>query len=74
MGSGDCNIVVFLQDNSMIMDVVRVRVSSVVRPLSPVYLHLGGTVEFRILDDDDYKQNQNLQGNNVWKSSDSNIL
>jgi hypothetical protein len=58
----------------MIMDVVRVRVSSVVRPLSPVYLHLGGTVEFRILDDDDYKQNQNLQGNNVWKSSDSNIL
>jgi hypothetical protein len=58
----------------MIMDVVRVRVSSVVRPLSPVYLHLGGTVEFRILDDDDYKQNPNLQGNNVWKSSDSNIL
>jgi hypothetical protein len=58
----------------MIMDVVRVRVSSVVRPLSPVYLHLGGTVEFKILDDDDYKQNPNLQGNNVWKSSDSNIL
>jgi hypothetical protein len=58
----------------MIMDVVRVRVSSVVRPLSPVYLHLGGTVEFRILDDDDYKQNPNFQGNNVWKSSDSNIL
>lgn len=56
------------------MDVVRVRVSSVVRPLSPVYLHLGGTVEFKILDDDDYKQNPNLQGNNVWKSSDSNIL
>lgn len=58
----------------MIMDVVRVRVSSVVRPLSPVYLHLGGTVEFKILDDDDYKQNPNLQGNNLWKSSDSNIL
>ena len=74
MGSGDCNIVVFLQDNPMIMDVVRVRVSSVVRPLSPVYLHLGGTVEFKILDDDDYKQNPNLQGNNLWKSSDSNIL
>jgi hypothetical protein len=55
LGSGDCNIVVFLQDNPMIMDVVRVRVSSVVRPLSPVYLHLGGTVEFKILDDDDYK-------------------
>jgi hypothetical protein len=71
-GSGDCNIVIYLEDSPHIFDTVRVRVSSVVRPLSPVYLHVGGTVEFKILNEDDNKDT--VAPNNIWKSSDSSIL
>jgi len=37
-----------MADRPHIFDVIRVRVSSIVKPLSPVYLHLGGEVEFRV--------------------------
>ena len=36
MGSGDCNIFMFLEDHPHIFDVVHVRVSGIVQPLSPV--------------------------------------
>ena len=48
MGSGDCNIFMFLEEHPHIFDVIRVRVSGVVQPLSPVYLHLGGEINFRM--------------------------
>ena len=47
-GSGDCNIVLYMADRPHIFDVIRVRVCSIVKPLSPVSLHLGGEVEFRV--------------------------
>ena len=49
---GDCNILIYLEDNPQVFDLVRVRVSSVVQPISPVHLHLGGQVEFRVMDSD----------------------
>jgi len=41
-------VVLYMADRPHIFDVIRVRVSSIVKPLSPVYLHLGGEVEFRV--------------------------
>jgi hypothetical protein len=52
-GSGDCIIYLYLMNNPQIFDIVRVKVSSVVRPLSPVHLHIGGTVEFIVINPED---------------------
>lgn len=41
-GSGECNIVVYLLKQPHIYDIFKVRVSSVVKPISPVILHIGG--------------------------------
>lgn len=67
-GSGDCNIVVYLEDHPHVFDVIRVRVSSIVQPLSPVYLHVGGEVEFRV------ESVEARSGAVRWSSSDSSIL
>ena len=48
MGSGDCNIFLYLEDHPNIFDVIRVRVSGVVQPASPVHIHLGGEINFRV--------------------------
>ena len=55
LGGGDCNIVLFLVERQHIFDVIRVRVSSEVRPKSPVYLHLGGEIEYRVDSTDDQR-------------------
>jgi hypothetical protein len=49
-GSGECNIVVYLSKNPLIFDIFKVRVSSVVKPFSPVNVHVGGIVKFKIMD------------------------
>lgn len=36
---------------------IKVKVSSIVRPFSPVYLHVGGEVEFRVINADDSAKN-----------------
>lgn len=55
-GSGDCSILVYLENNPLVFDVIKVRVSSIVRPLSPVFLHVGGQVEFKVTNPDDSTQ------------------
>jgi len=52
-GSGDCNIMIYLEDHPHIFDIIRVRVSSIVKPLSPVLLHVGGEVDFRVQSTED---------------------
>lgn len=49
-GSGECNVVLYLEDHPQIFDVLRIKVSSVVKPLSPVSLHLGGNVDFKVFE------------------------
>jgi hypothetical protein len=41
-GSGECNIKVYLESSPHIFDIFHVKVSSVVKPSSPVFLHVGG--------------------------------
>lgn len=76
MGSGDCNIFLFLEDHPHIFDVVRVRVSGIVQPLSPVFLHLGGEINFRVESTDNSVANdQSSQGAQVvWSSSNPGVL
>jgi hypothetical protein len=49
-GSGECNVVVYLVKAPHIFDTFKVRVSSVVKPSSPVHVHVGGEVQFKIMD------------------------
>lgn len=46
--------------------------SSIVRPLSPVFLHIGGEVEFKVINPDEQVYTESNSIN--WKSSDPNIL
>jgi len=46
-----------LLDQPNIYDVFKVKVSSIVRPLSPVLLHIGGEIEFKLIDQDANNQN-----------------
>ena len=48
LGSGDCNIFIFLEEHPHVFDVIRVRVSGVVLPGSPVYMHVGGEINFKV--------------------------
>lgn len=48
------------------------KVSSIVRPYSPVYLHVGGEVEFKVINPDDAKDDI-VQGA-TWKSSEPGVL
>lgn len=77
MGSGDCNIFLFLEDHQHIFDVIRVRVSGVVQPLSPVFLNLGGEINFR-LESTDHLKHSGDSGNNkqqvVWNSGNAAVL
>lgn len=71
-GSGECNIKLYLEDKPMVFDVFKVKVSSLVRPYSPVQLHVGGKVEFRVVD----PEISNAKGSPSinWKSSEPSIL
>jgi hypothetical protein len=48
-GSGDCNVVLYLVSNPSIFDVLRVRVATIVQPGSPVFVHVGGEVQFKVV-------------------------
>lgn len=40
---------VYLVNNRNVFDVFKVKVSTIVRPLSPVYLHLSGEISFKVI-------------------------
>ncbi|CAG9312231.1 NUP210 [Blepharisma stoltei] len=44
---GDTLVKVFLNSNPLVKDIILVSVSSVMRPVAPVLLHLGGEVQFQ---------------------------
>ena len=50
-GSGECNVVLYLIENPSIFDVFKVKVATLVQPGSPVHLHLGSEVNFKIVSD-----------------------
>lgn len=63
---------IYLENNPIIFDVIKVKVSSIVRPLSPVHLHIGGEVEFKMVNPD----YQGLLDDKKlgWKSTEPTIL
>lgn len=73
-GSGECNVVVYLVDHPHIFDVIRVKVSSIVKPLSPVHLHLGGGVSFKVYDSSDAQQFESSPQSQRWSSSNPSVL
>jgi len=64
-------VILYLEDHPDIFDVIRVRVSTIVEPLSPVDLHVGGEVRFNI-------KNSHVTDPDTssvrWASSNSEVL
>jgi hypothetical protein len=73
-GSGDCNVVIYLVKQPHLFDVFRVRVSSVVKPFSPVFLHLGGQVQFMIMNSADYIHGAQAAKEATWSSNNPSVL
>jgi hypothetical protein len=71
-GSGECSILIYLAKNPSIYDVFNVRVSSVVKPSSPVSLHLGATVQFKIMDQSEYQKKD--QSSVTWSSANPSVI
>lgn len=70
-GSGECNVILYLENHPEIFDVIRVRVSTIVEPLSPVDLHVGGEVKFAIKN----SYSSDSDSNSIrWASSNSEVL
>jgi hypothetical protein len=67
-GSGECNIKVYLQAYPHIFDIFHVKVSSVVRPSSPVSLHVGGYVDYHV------QKSSADNEKTSWTSSNPNII
>jgi hypothetical protein len=73
-GSGDCNVVLYMVDRPHIFDVIRIRVSSIVQPLSPVFLHLGGEVDFRVANTETNMIEEKSKAAERWSSSNPQVL
>lgn len=69
-GSGDCNIKIYLTNAPHIYDIFRIRVTSVVKPASPVNLHVGGQVTFKIMDASEYGPKEG----GIWSSGNPSVL
>lgn len=66
--SGECNVKVFLTEDPSIYDVFQVKVSSLLQPSSPVSLHQGAAVSFKLLDEQGkFRDIRYLEP--VWSSS-----
>lgn len=73
-GSGECNVIIYLVKQPQIYDVYRVRVSSVVKPYSPVNLHVGGHVSFKIMDQNAADYSTKKDSTAVWSSNNPSVL
>lgn len=75
-GSGECNVVLYLVSNPAIFDVFKVRVATLVQPSSPVHLHLGSDVSFKIVADQLDQLPSTAQGwdGMAWSSSNPRVL
>jgi hypothetical protein len=70
-GSGECSFFIYLVDHPTIFDEIKIRVSSLVRPLSPVNLHIGGQVEFKVFKPDEFGDQEKKTS---WRSNDPYTL
>lgn len=73
-GNGECNVVVYLIERPEVFDVIKVRVTSVVSPGSPIMLHVGGEVLFQVIDDEQQWQAEQATFKPTWSSSDPSVL
>lgn len=71
-GSGECNLKVYLVKYPHIYDIFKVRVSSVVKPQSPVHLHIGGEVKFKVMDSNTEIKSET--GGLIWSTNNPSIL
>lgn len=68
IGLGESTLHLYLTGENYIFDIIKVHVTSVIEPMSPVFVHLGGTIQF--------KSGQEHAGieKAVWSSEDSSII
>lgn len=68
LGLGSSNIHVFIPGKEYIFDLIKVHVTSIIEPVSPVFVHVGGTVQFKA------SYNYSSNEKSVWGSDDPRII
>lgn len=71
ISSGTSICTVYLEANPHIYDIFFVNVGSIVNPSSPVLVHIGGIIQFSILQGKGRNENYNSK---KWSSSNEGIL
>mmetsp|Transcript_38287 Transcript_38287/g.58355 ORF Transcript_38287/g.58355 Transcript_38287/m.58355 type:complete len:231 (-) Transcript_38287:564-1256(-) len=71
---GECNVLIYLEKNPEIFDVVKIRVANIVEPSSPIQLHVGSEIFFKI--DKSQLDQKQLDSTNeiIWRSSNPSTL
>jgi hypothetical protein len=74
-GTGECNVKVYLVKYPHVYDIFRVRVQSIVKPYSPVNVHVGASIKFKIMDNtpNDVTTSQSKM-DVIWGSSNPQII
>jgi len=73
-------IIYLLSNPSHIYDVFRVKVPSIVKPPSPVNIHVGGEVKFKIMgagsemSGEQKDEKQGSIGKSIWSSNNNGVL
>lgn len=74
-GSGECNVILYLLSNPLhVFDIFRVRVTSIVKPSSPVSLHVGGQVTFKLCDSSSANEYKPSKDAHFWSSNNNGVL
>ena len=68
LGLGVSNIHIYMTDQDYVFDLIKVHVTSIVDPPSPVFVHVGGSIQFHV--------GGNYSGINkaIWASEDPHIV
>lgn len=73
LNSGECNVIIYLEEDPSIYDVFRVRVATLLQPSSPVYLHTGSRVNFKIVEYQSHFKGGEAQ-QLAWSSTNSSVI
>jgi hypothetical protein len=44
LNSGECNVLIYLEDDPTIYDIFKIRVSTMIQPSQPVFVHIGSQI------------------------------
>jgi len=75
INSGETNVIIYLLSDPSIYDVFRVRVATMVQPSSNVQLHVGSSINFKLIDYQNQLSDSLPQSHGAsWSSSNLSVI